>query len=169
MAEALKYDKSKDLIKGEALLVFLEDKPIAYAKSHDFSLTPTMEDVSSKFSGKYKESVLGDVDWKISVDAMVSVTKGHYSANMLRQIAAAGTPVEMKIAEFSIKDTKGVKEITIGAIKYQGMVTVGEVNEKSARGEYGTVSTTLNGSGALKDAAGNEVGSAEAAAALKVG
>lgn len=166
---AQSYDKSKDLIKGEALLIFLGGYPVAYAKKHDFKLSPEEEDVSSKFSGKYAETVLGTVKWNVTVESLVSVTKGHTSANLFRQLAAAGTVVDMKIAAFSITEKPTGKEIAIGAISYQGNVTVGEVSESSARGEYATFSATLNGSGPLKDGAGNEVGTPAALAALTAG
>ena len=116
MAES--YDKSKDLMKGEALLVFVGGKPIAYAKKHDFKVTPNMHDVSSKFSGKYKEQMPGEVDWSISVDSLVSATKGHTSAAMLRQLAASGAVVEVQIAAFTIADNPTGKEITIGTVQY---------------------------------------------------
>ena len=120
-------------------------------------------------SGKYAETVLGTVKWNVTVDSLVSVTKGHTSANLFRQLAAAGTVVDMKIAAFSITEKPAGKEIAIGAISYQGNVTVGEVSESSARGEYATFSATLNGSGPLKDGAGNEVGTPAALAALTAG
>ena len=45
-----KFDKNKDLIKGELTMVFLNGLLFAYAKKDDFKFSPSQIDVASKLS-----------------------------------------------------------------------------------------------------------------------
>ncbi len=164
----VKYDKNKDLGKGELRMIFLGQHPIAYVKSDDFKFSPTTEDVSSKMSGKYKSTFPSGVEWSMSIDAIVSNTKGHLSYDVLINLAGSGKEYPFTVSKVTVNDTKGIIDVVKGDTLYQGMVTIGEVGKKSARGEFETCTATLNGSGALKDGAGNEIGSDEAIAALGI-
>lgn len=162
------FNASEDLRKGESFIIFLGGLPIAYTKSDDSKLTPSHDDVSSKTSGKYDEKIVGKIEWSYAVEALVSKKKGHLSYEALEQLSASGTPVKFEYCEATVADNGGVKTVTKGAVKRQGMVIVGEVGKKSSRGEYETCSVTLQGSGPLKDGAGNEIGSSEALQALGI-
>ena len=52
-----KFDKNKDLIKGELTMVFLNGLLFAYAKKDDFKFSPSQIDVASKLSGKFDDKI----------------------------------------------------------------------------------------------------------------
>ena len=157
-----KFDKNKDLLKGEITMVFLNDLLFAYAKKDDFKFTPSQIDVASKLSGKFDDKMGGKNEWSLSVDAFVSATKGHMSYDTLEHIAASGKAVTFELARVTVSDENGVRTVTKGDIIRKGRVIVSDLSKSSQNGEYETLSCTLNGSGPLLTASGKEVGSAEA-------
>ena len=162
MAEPLKYNKNIDLVKGESNLLFIAGLPVAYAKKDDFKFSPSTIDVASKFSGKYADKMGGKNEWSLSVEAFVSKTSGHMSYEALENIAASGKAVPFEICAVTLVDENGVRSITKGAVFRKGRVTVSDLSKASSAGEYETCTCTLNGSGPLLNAEGNEIGSTEA-------
>lgn len=84
-----KYLESKDLRKGEELMIFYKDKPIAYCKSMNFSLSVESVDVSSKMSGEWDSTLPGKLSWSYDVDSMVSINPDHLSYDEMCKLAAA--------------------------------------------------------------------------------
>lgn len=167
---ATKYNKNKDLIKGEINLVYIGGIPVAYAKKDDFKFTPSQIDVASKFSGKYGDKMGGINEWSISIEAFVSSGENHMSYDALENIAASGKAIAFEICKSTVTDANGERTITkvSGGTIRQGMVTISDLSKSSPNGEYETCTCTLNGSGPLKDGEGNEIGSKEAIAALGI-
>ena len=158
-----KFDKNKDLIKGELTMVFLNDSVFAYAKKDDFKFTPSQIDVASKLSGNFNDKMGGKIDWSLSVEAFVSKTKGHMSYDQLEHIAASGKAVTFELARVTVSENaNGERSITKGDVLRKGRVTVGDLSRSSQNGEYETFNCTLNGSGPLLTSSGKEVGSSEA-------
>ncbi|QUB43852.1 hypothetical protein [Porphyromonas sp. oral taxon 275] len=162
------FDKNRDLNLGERTYVFLAGYPIAYVKSDDLKFTPSQQDVSSKLSGKYDDKIGGKVDWSLTVEAILSQTKGHMSFDALMNLSAGGQSVDMEIKRVVVKDTNGVRTVSDPVAYLKGKVTVSDLSRKSSRGEHETFSVTLSGSGPLLDATGKEVGSDEALAATGI-
>ena len=158
----IKYDKNKDLLKGEITMVFLCDIPVAYAKKDDFKFTPSQIDVASKFSGRYDDKMGGKNEWSLSVEAFVSMTPGHMSYDALENIAASGKAIPFELARVTLTDNNGERTITKGDVVRKGKVTVSDLSRTSQNGEYETLSCTLNGSGPLLNKDGKEIGSTEA-------
>ncbi len=162
----VKYNKNTDLVKGEERMIFIGSTPIAYVKSDDFKLSPETQDISSKMSGKYKSTFPNGLNWSMSVDAIVSNSAGHLSYDALMNLAASGKEYPFSVSKVTVVEGADGITVTKGDDLYKGKVTVGEVGKKSARGEFETCNATLNGSGALKNGAGQEIGSLEAIKAL---
>ena len=74
-----KYDKNKDLVRGESYSMFLGGLFIPYVKKDDFKFTPQTIEISSKMSGKSPDKLGGRNDWSASIEAYVSKSAGHLS------------------------------------------------------------------------------------------
>lgn len=170
MAAEAKYLESRDLVKSESLMLYVDGKLVAYTTKHSFSLQTDKQDISSKMSGDWDESLAGKLSWSVEAECLVTKTKGHLSKDLLLQMLAERKPFKMEIAEVTraIAAT-GEKTITKGAVKMQGMCVLTDYKEDSAKGEYTSASVSLTGTGPLFDGANKELGSAEARAALGVG
>lgn len=164
-----KYDKNKDLVRGESYSMFLGGLFIPYVKKDDFKFTPQTIEISSKMSGKSPDKLGGRNDWSASIEAYVSKSAGHLSYDALENLAASGKAVPFEICEVTIaEDAAGLRTVTKGAAIRKGMVTISDLSKNSTGGEYETFTCTLNGSGPLKDKADKEIGSTEAITAAGI-
>lgn len=156
------YLESKDLQKGEELMVFHQGEPIAYSTSHTLSFNSDPMDVSSKMSGIYGESMPGKLSWEISIESLSSITKGHVSSELLMKVCAKRLPIEIEVANVTMAyDESGNKTFTKGAVKYKGKAVITSIQEKSTNGEYDSFSASLKGTGPLLDGTGKELSKAE--------
>ncbi len=163
------FNTDNDLVKGEKHLIFLCGLPIAYAKGEDFKMSPEAQDVSSKISGEYKQTTLSTLNWSSNVDAIVSDTQGHMSYELLKHLAARGKDYPFEYCKIDVEELEdGSRQITKVKVLMKGRVTVGDVGQKSSRGEYETCSVVLNGNGKLTDGADNKFGSIEALRAIGI-
>lgn len=164
-----KYDKNKDLARGELSGVFVAGLFIPYVKKDDFKFTPQTIEIASKMSGKSPDKLGGRNDWSASIEAYVSNADGHLSYNALENIAASGKAVTFEICKVTIAEAAdGTRTVTKGDVIRKGMVTISDLNKNSTGGEYETFTCTLNGSGPLQDKTGKEIGSTEALTATGV-
>lgn len=165
-----KYLESRDLVKGEGLMLYVDSKLVAYSSKHSFSLQTDKQDISSKMSGDWDEALAGKLSWSVDVECLVTKTKGHLSKDLFMQMLAERKPFKMEIAEVTREVTpEGEKTITKGEVKVQGMCLIVDYKEDSSKGEFSTASVTLSGTGPLFDGSNKELGSSEARAALNVG
>lgn len=155
------YSEAKDLRKGEELMIFVGDNPIAYTTSHTLDTSVDTKDVSSKMSGDYDSSMPGKISWSISIEALTSTTTGHQSKDALMKALVQRKPIRVMACNVVRGvDTTGAKTFTKGAINYQGDAIITKLNEKSSHGEYESFSCELKGTGPLLDASGKPLGEA---------
>lgn len=158
---ATTYDEATDLRKGEELMIFIDDEPIAYTTSHHRTTNVDTKDVSSKMSGDYDSSMPGKISWGISIEALTSITKGHKSKDALMKALLQRKPIRIKECDVTRGvDTTGAKTFTMGAVHYQGDAIITKLDEKSTNGEYDSFSSELKGTGPLLDGAGKPLGEA---------
>ena len=143
------YSEAKDLRKGEELMIFLGDKPVAYTTSHTLDVSVDTQDVSSKMSGDYDSSMPGKIAWELSIEALTSMTAGHESKNALMVALTKRVPIHIEACTVVRGTTATGKTFTKGQVNYQGDCIITKLNEKSSHGEYETFSATLKGSGPL--------------------
>ena len=62
-----------DNILGKDLMVFVDDKALACATSHQLSIEANQIDVSCKDTGEWGASMAGKLSWNIQCDALVTV------------------------------------------------------------------------------------------------
>lgn len=155
------YSEAKDLIKGEELMIFVDDEPIAYTTSHHRTTNVDTKDVSSKMSGDYDSSMPGKISWGLTIEALTSMTKGHKSKDALMKALVQRKPIRIKECDvIRGVDETGAKTFKMGAVHYQGDAIITKLDEKSTNGEYDTFSSELKGTGPLLDGAGKPLGEA---------
>ena len=155
------YSEAKDLRKGEELMIFIGDLPIAYTTSHTLDTSVDTKDVSTKMSGDYDSSMPGKVSWSISIEALTSTTTGHQSKDALMKALVQRKPIRIMACDVTRGvDTTGAKTFDKGTIHYQGDAIITKLNEKSAHGEYESFSCELKGTGPLLDGTGKPLGEA---------
>lgn len=158
---ATTYSEAKDLRKGEELMIFVGDNPIAYTTSHTLDTSVDTKDVSSKMSGDYDSSMPGKISWSISIEALTSITTGHQSKEALMKALVERKPIRIEACEVTRGvDTSGAKTFTKGKVNYQGDCIIVKLNEKSSHGEYESFSCELKGTGPLLDGTGKPLGQA---------
>lgn len=158
---ATTYSEAKDLRKGEELMIFVGDNPIAYTTSHTLDTSVDTKDVSSKMSGDFDSSMPGKISWSVSIEALTSITTGHQSKDALMKALVKREPIRVAACEVTRGvDTTGAKTFTKGKVNYQGDAIITKLNEKSSHGEYETFSCELKGTGPLLDGAGKPLGEA---------
>lgn len=164
---ATKYNLNADIKRGETKVLYLNGHPIAYLKKHSFSSKTDVEELATKFSGRYDDKLGGKTSYTITCEALVSNTAGHISASALRHLQYKGDAVPFEICQTTVQENPdGSKQIDKGAVVCKGNVIVSDVGEESEKGQFETVSLTLEGSGALFDAANKPFGDATAIASL---
>lgn len=155
------YSEAKDLRKGEELMIFVDDEPIAYTTSHSRTMNVDTKDVSSKMSGDFDSSMPGKISWSISIEALTSMTTGHKSKDTLMKALVQRKPIRIKECDvIRGVDETGAKTFKMGTVHYQGDAIITKLDEKSANGEYDTFSSELKGTGPLLDGAGKPIGEA---------
>lgn len=156
---ATTYSEAKDLRKGEELMIFVDDNPIAYTTSHTLDTTVETKPVSNKMSDGYESYMPGEISWSISIEALTSTTTGHQSKDALMKVLVKRKPIRIMACEvIRGVDTTGAKTFTKGKVNYQGDCIITKLNEKSSHGEYESFSCELKGTGPLLDASGKPLG-----------
>ena len=153
------YSEAKDLRKGEELMIFVGDNPIAYTTSHTLDTTVETKHVSNKMSDGYDSYMPGEISWSISIEALTSTTTGHQSKDALMKVLVKRKPIRIMSCDvIRGVDTTGAKTFAKGTVHYQGDAIITKLNEKSSHGEYESFSCELKGTGPLLDASGKPLG-----------
>ena len=156
---ATTYSEAKDLRKGEELMIFVGDNPIAYTTSHTLDTTVETKPVSNKMSDGYESYMPGEISWSISIEALTSTTTGHQSKDALMKVLVKRKPIRIMSCDvIRGVDTTGAKTFAKGTVHYQGDAIITKLNEKSSHGEYESFSCELKGTGPLLDASGKPLG-----------
>lgn len=150
------FNQNTDLILGEGLMIYVETgtggsttlKPIAYATTHTVAVNGETIDTSSKMSGNWQDSMVGQLNWQVTSDSLISRTTGHMSFNSLLEIMVQRKGVNIVIGsptendeDFALDDTKPTLE---------GQAIITSLDQTANRGEVCTSSITLQGKGELK-------------------
>ena len=142
------------IVKGDELMLFKDNKSLAYATSHTLSITGNTVDISSKDHGYWGASEIGNITWEITSENLyvdsefdnlftamvakspITVTFGHadnYNANGLGD-----------------SSTNWIPYASVGAKYYQGPAIITSLQANANTGENATYSITLTGNGALE-------------------
>ena len=149
------FDQNTDLELGEGLLLYVETKvgevatlhPVAYATTHTVSVNGDTIDTSSKMSGAWQDFLVGQLNWQVTSESLVSKTSGHMSFNTLLSLMVKREPINIKIGtptdgtDFALDTSKPTLE---------GSAVITSLEKTSTKGEVCTSSLNLQGKGELK-------------------
>ena len=142
------------IVRGDEIMLFKDGKSLAYATSHTLSITGNTIEISSKDSGYFGASEIGNITWEITSENLyvdsefdnlftamvaknpITVTFGHadnYNANGLGD-----------------SSTNWIPDASVGAKYYQGPAIITSLQANANTGENATYSITLTGNGALE-------------------
>lgn len=145
------FDRKQDLQLGEGLMLYVSGDsgllPVAYATSHSLSINGDVIDTSSKMSGAWQDSLIGQLNWQITSDSLVSKTAGHMSFNTLFDLMVAREGVPISIG--TPKDTETFELDTTKPV-LEGEAAITSLEQTANNGEVCTSSATLQGLGELK-------------------
>lgn len=143
------------IIKGRDLMLFNNDKSIAYATNHTISITANTADVSSKDHGVYGGTEVVSFSWEIQSENLY--TEAAYNELFDAMIAgASGTQLTVK---FGLKAESGDGTVVDGdhpnwtpkaSGYYTGKCYITSLQANAANGENATFSVTLQGVGKLE-------------------
>lgn len=143
---------SLPIVKGDELMLFIDNKSIAYSTSHSLTLSTTMQDISSKDTGYWGAQIAGARTWEISTENLY--TDKYF--DVLYDVYLTGKPVTVVFAHANEYDPNGIIDVkenwdpSTGSIYYQGKAVVTNLSVKANTGEMASYSCTLTGQGALE-------------------
>lgn len=145
------FNRKDDLQLGEGLMLYVTSGsdllPVAYATSHNLSINGETIDTSSKMSGAWQDFLIGQLNWQITSDALVSKTDGHMSFNTLFDLMVEREGIPITIG--TPKNTEDFKLDTAKPI-LEGDAAITSLEQTASNGEVCTSSATLQGLGELK-------------------
>ena len=147
-----------DIIKGNRLMVFLNDAPIAFATSHSLSITVNTSEVSTKDHGDFPSVIGNNITWEIT-------TENLYSDNAESALWAAMKtmqPVTVKFApatnynnatsQKGIVGVESAAEWAAGTAIASGKALITSLSVNAPSGDNATLSATFTGVGELDQA-----------------
>lgn len=142
------------IVKGDELMLFKDNKSLAYATSHTLSITGNTIDISSKDHGYWGASEIGNITWEITSENLYvdSEFDGLFTAMV------AKTPITVTFGHADNYNANGlgdsstnwIPDASVGAKYYQGPAIITSLQANSNTGENATYSITLTGNGALE-------------------
>jgi hypothetical protein len=143
---------SLPIVKGDELMLFIDNKSIAYATSHSLTLSTTMQDISSKDHGVFGAQISGKRNWEISTENLY--TDKYF--DVLFDVYLTGKPVTVVFAHAADWDPNGIIDKqenwdpSTGTIYYEGKAVITNLAVTANTGEMSTMSATLTGQGAFE-------------------
>lgn len=139
-------------VQGKDVMLFVDNKAIAYATSCSVSKTASTSEAASKDDGMWENSIVTKLGWEMKVDAFVGKTRDSYKE--LNAAWKARKQVKVVYGKPANASDNGLPEggWTAPTADYEeGMAYVTSLERNDPNGENSTFSATLKGVGELKD------------------
>ena len=139
------------IVKGDELMLFNDEKSIAYATSHTLTINGNAIDISSKDHGFWGASEIGNITWEITSENLF--TEKYYDIlfdamiNKTKLTVAFGFASDWDVNGLTGNNTQYDLDKTTSY--YSGKAFVTSLTANANTGENATFSITLTGSGAL--------------------
>lgn len=141
------------IIKGDELMLFKDDKSLAFATAHTLTISGSTIDISSKDHGYWGASEIGNITWEITSENLY--TDADYDALFTAMINKQ--KVTVKFGHAANYDVNGLGELSYWTPNSTGLYTgeafITSLTANANTGENATFSVTLSGAGALKHTA----------------
>lgn len=143
-----------NIVKGDELMLFKDGKSLAYATSHTLSITGNTIEISSKDSGYFGASEIGNITWEITSENLYTDSE----FDNLFTAMVAKTPITVTFGHADNYNANGlgdsstnwIPDTSVGAKYYQGPAIITSLQANANTGENSTYSITLTGNGALE-------------------
>ena len=145
---------SKTIVKGDELMLFKDNKSLAYATSHTLTINANTTDISSKDHGYWGASEVGNITWEITSDNLY--VDSEYDALFSTLVTKEPITVTFGHADsynpngLADTSTNWVLDTSVGSKYYEGKAIVSTLTTNANTGENATYSVTLTGTGALQ-------------------
>lgn len=138
-------------ILGSDLMVFVDNKPIAFSTSAKISVNANAEDISSKDSGKWEESLITKYGWIVSADALFSIDGAGTGNSDLSELWTPFVNATKVTVAFAIKDGTSpnwTKKTGTKAFSGSGYIT--KLDANADQKGVATYSIEIKGDGELQ-------------------
>jgi len=139
------------IIKGDELMLFNDEKSIAYATSHTLTLNGNTIDISSKDHGFWGASEIGNITWEITSENLF--TEKYYDILFDAMINKTKLTVAFGFAsDWNVNGLSGNNasyDLNKTTSYYSGKAFVTSLTANANTGENATFSITLTGCGSL--------------------
>lgn len=142
------------IVKGDELMLFKDGKSLAYATSHTLSITGNTIEISSKDSGYFGASEIGNITWEITSENLY--TDSAFDSLFTAMVAKSPVTVTFGHADnynangLGDSSTNWIPDTSVGAKYYEGPAIITSLQANANTGENATYSITLTGNGALE-------------------
>lgn len=143
-----------DIIKGSTLMVFIGDKPVGFATSHNLSVNLATTEVSCKDSGDFNSVTPQNITWEVTAENLYSdAGEATYMAAITGKtlvtlsFAKAGNYASSN--EQGVLGPQGHQDWTVGTVIASGQAYITSFQINAPSGENATMSVTFTGVGAL--------------------
>ena len=143
---------AETIIRGEALMLFLNGKSIAHATSHTLQKTTSTTETATKDYGKYAKQTPQRITWTITTDNLCT-------ENGYKTLSDLQDSLQTTVAYFGFAadndDLMGLGDrayftLDDGPLYAYGNVLVQDLNLTAAAGDNATFTATLQGDGPLQ-------------------
>lgn len=145
-------------IQGGDLMLFLNNKSIAYATSHTLEINGETQDTSNKDEGGggWASSEVSILSWNATSENLYTVDGNGKMFGDLFDLMIAKQPIDAVFAKKSETATDvPTAGWTASTPKYTGKVVITNLSLNAPNGEYATYSVQFQGVGALTKTASN--------------
>lgn len=139
-------------IQGGDLMLFVDNKSIAYATSHTLEISGETQDTSNKDEGggDWASNEVSKLSWTASSDNLYSVDGEGDNFEDLFDLMVAKEPIDAVFA----KKAENATDVPTGgwtaaATGYKGKVVITSLSLNAPNGEYATYTVQFQGVGAL--------------------
>lgn len=142
------------IVRGDEIMLFKEGKSLAYATSHTLSITGNTIEISSKDSGYWGASEIGNITWEITSENLY--VDSEFDNLFTAMVAKSPITVTFGRADnynangLGDSSTNWIPDASVGAKYYQGPAIITSLQANANTGENATYSITLTGNGALE-------------------
>ncbi len=144
---ATTLNSNTDLVNGNELTIFINNKPIAFAKTCDLTYTVAEVETTNKFSGGWKASDTGQKSWTVTSDFMDTYNTGATSFTTLLTASTLKTPITVILGSLT-------GDFSLDKTYFSGTANIASLTKKAEMNQKITCSITLNGTGELTQVGG---------------